>query len=120
MDSPTPSLVADTVAALKGIPTQDALLELLRNGVVEVTFKKLDGDERVMPCTLVPAFLPPPKEVITEKKERKPSENTCAVWALESKAFRSFRYDRVTKVEVITREDYKVRYGSFWVDNTNS
>ena len=41
--------VEDTVANLKGIPTRDNLIELLRKEVVEVTFTKLDGDERVMP-----------------------------------------------------------------------
>jgi predicted DNA-binding transcriptional regulator YafY len=39
------------------------------------------------------------------------------VWAVESKGFRSFRYDRVTNVEVIAKEDYKVRLGEFWKDN---
>ena len=45
--------VEDTVADLKGIPTREKLIELLRKEVVEVTFTKLDGDERVMPCTLI-------------------------------------------------------------------
>ena len=38
--------VKDVVADLKGIPTRDKLIELLRKEVVEVTFTKLDGDER--------------------------------------------------------------------------
>jgi len=116
-DSQTKSLkVADTVAALKGIPTREELMELLQKEVAIVTFKKLNGDERVMPCTLIPQFLPPAKkdDAITQKKVREISDKVCAVWAVEAKGFRSFRYDRVTNVEIIAKEDYKVRLGEFW------
>ena len=117
MDSQTESLkVADTVAALKGIPTREELMETLHKEVVVVTFKKLNGDERKMPCTLIPQFLPPAKkdDAITQKKVREISDKVCAVWAVEAKGFRSFRYDRVTNVEIIAKEDYKVRLGEFW------
>jgi predicted DNA-binding transcriptional regulator YafY len=36
------------------------------------------------------------------------------VWAVEAKGFRSFRYDRVTNVEIIDKNDYKIRLGEFW------
>ena len=93
----------ELVAEMKGIPTQDELYKLLKEEVVEVTFTKLNGDERVMPCTLIPDYLPPAKkdEPITQEKVRKVSEEVVAVWAIESKAFRSFRYDRVKSVKVI-------------------
>ena len=42
------------------------------------------------------------------------SDKVCAAWAVESKGFRSFRYDRVSNVEVIAKDDYKVRLGEFW------
>ena len=113
------STVESTVASLKGIPTRDALMETLRKEVLEVTFLKLNGDERKMPCTLITSFLPPAKkdDAITQKKVREVSDKVCAVWAVEAKGFRSFRYDRVTKVEVIAKEDYKVRLGEFWKEN---
>ena len=113
------SLASDTVAALKGIPTRTELMETLRKEIVEVTFLKLDGDERKMPCTLITSFLPPAKkeDPLTQKKVREVSDKVCAVWAVEAKGFRSFRYDRVTKVEVIAKDDYKVRLGAFWEDN---
>ena len=116
-DSQTKSLkVADTVEALKGIPTREELMELLQKEVAIVTFKKLNGDERVMPCTLIPQFLPPAKkdDAITQKKVREISDKVCAVWAVEAKGFRSFRYDRVTNVEIIDKNDYKIRLGEFW------
>jgi len=113
------STVESTVASLKGIPTRDELMETLRKEVVEVTFLKLNGDERKMPCTLITSFLPLAKkdDAITQKKVREVSDKVCAVWAVEAKGFRSFRYDRVTKVEVIAKEDYKVRLGEFWKEN---
>ena len=104
MDSQTKSSkVAEAVANIKGIPTREELLDLLKNNVVEVTFLKLDGDKRVMPCTLQEAYLPPAKkdEPITQKKVREISDKVIAVWAVESKGFRSFRYDRVQEVKVI-------------------
>ena len=55
------------VAETKGLPTRDELIELLRNEVVEVTFTKLDGDERVMPCTLQAKYFPDPKKESTQK-----------------------------------------------------
>ena len=119
-NSPDPvPVVSDTVAALKGIPTRDDLMETLRKEIVEVTFLKLDGDERKMPCTLITSFLPPAKkeDPLTQKKVREVSDKVCAVWAVEAKGFRSFRYDRVTKVEVIAKDDYKVRLGAFGEDN---
>ena len=104
MDSQTKSSqVADTVAALKGIPTREELFELLKREVVEVTFTKLNGDERVMPCTLIENMLPPAKkdDPMSQKKIREISDKVIAVWAIESNAFRSFRYDRVKNVRVV-------------------
>ena len=104
MDSQTKSsLVAETVAELKGIPTKEELYELLKKEVVEVTFTKLNGDKRVMPCTLIESYLPPAKkdDPLTQKKVRNISDAVVAVWAIESNAFRSFRYDRVTNVEIL-------------------
>lgn len=88
--------VAETVAALKGIPTKEELIDLLRKEVVEVTFDKLNGDERVMPCTLIASFFPEPKKVTEQKHEK-----TISVWAIESNGFRSFHYDRVKNVKVL-------------------
>ena len=86
------------------------------NNTFSGVVKKLNGDERKMPCTLIESFLPPAKkdDAITQKKVREISDKVCAVWAVESKGFRSFRYDRITEVEVIDKADYKVRLGEFW------
>ena len=44
--------VQEKIAEMKGIPTRDNLMKLLTENVAVVTFLKLDGDERVMTCTL--------------------------------------------------------------------
>jgi hypothetical protein len=90
--------VQQTIADLKGIPTKEDLYKLLKENVVEVTFTKLNGDERVMPCTLQELYLPPTKE---GTKEKKPNDKVVSVWAMEANGFRSFHYDRVKKAEVI-------------------
>lgn len=109
MDSQTPSSkVADTVAALKGIPTRQELLELLSDEVLDVTFDKLSGDERVMRCTLIPEMLPPAdrNDKLSQTKIRNLDDKVFVVWALDidPPAWRSFRYDRVKKVELAYKD----------------
>lgn len=81
--------------------TRNEIVEMLRNGVYNVTFTKLDGEERTMPCTLMESMLPPAKanDSITQKKVRELNEEVVAVWCVDKSAFRSFRVDRVKKVE---------------------
>ena len=49
-----------------------------------------------MPCTLVESFFPDPKKEATQKNDK-----VVAVWAIESKGFISFRYDRVKSIKVL-------------------
>ena len=91
------------LAVLKGIPTKEQLLEMLHKEVVEVTFTKLDGEERVMPCTLIESYIDnPAKTKDDSKKVRQVSDKVVVAWAVESKGFRSFRYDRVKKVAPVS------------------
>lgn len=95
MDSQT---VSSLVAELKGIPEQGALLQQLNESVIVVTFKKLDGDERVMTCTKNLSHIPEenhPKGV----KEGKPG--TITVWDLNANGWRSFVYERVINVDYL-------------------
>lgn len=105
MDSQTASSkVADTVAALKGIPTRQDLLDLLNDEVVNITFDKLSGDERTMKCTLIPEMLPTTErnDKLSQTKIRNLEDRVFVVWAvdIEPNAWRSFRYDRVKKVSI--------------------
>ena len=93
MDS---QIVSSKVAELKGIPTLDELNNQLRESVLVVTFNKLDGDERIMTCTKKFELIP---ESSRPKTDREPPKGNVTVWDLNAKGWRSFRYDRVTKVE---------------------
>ncbi len=73
------------------------LLEALQTGLVTVTFKKIDtGELRIMPCTLQPEIL---KEngVETTINYSATSMEAYPVWALDKKAWRSFRLDTVVQ-----------------------
>ncbi len=107
MDSQTvSSQVADAVAALKGIPTRQELLDLLGDEIVDVTFDKLSGDERTMRCTLIPELLPAAQrdDKLSQTKVRNLEDKVFVVWAMdiEPQAWRSFRYDRVKKVSIVS------------------
>ena len=93
MDS---QIVSSKVAELKGIPTLDELNNQLRESVLVVTFNKLDGDERIMTCTKKFELIP---ESSRPKTDKEPPKGNVTVWDLYAKGWRSFKYDRVTKVE---------------------
>lgn len=71
-------------------------------GPVTVTFIKKDGTERVMECTTSPKIVPqdPVVEGLTPKKEKKPNEDVCPVYDLESNHWKSFRWDSVKNVTI--------------------
>ena len=108
MDSQTKSSqVADTVASLKGIPTREDLKLQLEQNVLVVDFTKLNGDKRVMTCTLREDIKPSAtkKDPMSQKKIREVSDAVVSVWDVNAKGWRSFRYDRVNSVDII--DEYK-------------
>ena len=85
--------------------TKQELTEQLMSGVYNVTFTKVDGTERTMPCTLkediVPAY--ERKKPVVESEETakvKATSTTLSVWCTDKGAWRSFRVDSVTRVEI--------------------
>ena len=101
-NSPEP-VVADAVAALKGIPTKVDLKGLLEQNVVVVDFTKLNGDKRVMTCTLREDMKPAATktDALSQKKVREISDATVSVWDINAKGWRSFRYDRINSVNIV-------------------
>lgn len=69
-------------------------------GPVKVTFTKKDGTERVMECTTAPSLVPqePVVESVTPKREKKVNEDVCPVYDMDSKGWRSFRWDSIKQV----------------------
>jgi hypothetical protein len=99
--------VADTVASLKGIPTREDLKKQLEQNVLVVDFLKLNGDKRVMTCTLREDIKPAATktDAMSQKKVREVSDAVVSVWDVNAKGWRSFRYDRVNAVEIV--EEYE-------------
>jgi len=90
----------------------------LKFGPVTVIFTKKDGTERVMKCTtstsLVPIDLTEEKHYTNTdnpidfpkpKKEKKVNEDVMPVYDLESKAWKSFRWDSIKSVQFTIGEE---------------
>lgn len=81
------------------IKRQD-ILELLSNNHCMVTFTKVDGSLREMPCTLQAHRLPPQK--VTESKKPRPvNEAVVSAFCTDKGEWRSFRIDNVVSVTII-------------------
>ena len=80
---------------------RDEVLKDLRKYVIEVHFNKVNGDARVMRCTLRPDLLP--KEYIKEQTEEKgfheKNPETIAAWDVQKGGWRSFRMDSVNYIQ---------------------
>ena len=74
------------------------LVSLLSNNVCEVTFTKVNGDVRVMPCTLKESLLP--ARTNAESTKSLPASN-ISVWCTDKNEWRSFRVANVTEVRVV-------------------
>lgn len=82
--------------------SRDEILNTLRQGIYEVTFNKVNGEQRVMPCTLKEDLLPAAtqKEVVTETaKERK--GDAISVWCTDAQAWRSFKLANFISIKPI-------------------
>lgn len=74
---------------------KDNVVKSLKNGVCKVVFTKANGDNRVMHATLNESMLPEQidLEEVIQKKTKKPNPNVLAVFDVEAKGWRSFRWD---------------------------
>lgn len=81
--------------------TREELAEKLKTGVYNVKFTKVDGTERVMPCTLVESYLPPAKaeDPMSLKKVREISPEVMSAWCTDANGWRSFRVANVLSIE---------------------
>ena len=83
----------DTKAAKKG---RKWLAGMLEQSVVEVTFTKKDGTERVMNCTLLEDYLPE----TTGAGSSSASSDALAVYDVDADGWRSFRWDSIKAVKL--------------------
>jgi|TARA_B110000467_G_C18332948_1_gene494855 hypothetical protein len=77
------------------------IISQLKEHECEVTFTKVNGEERVMKCTLQESFLPQTDKATATNKE---NSNVVSVWDIEKNAWRSFRMDSLTSFEVSYKE----------------
>ena len=70
----------------------------LRDEILEVTFTKVNGDKRVMNCTLMEQIMPTTTEEKKDTTDKKVNEDILSVWDIDAKGWRSFRINTVTRV----------------------
>ena len=91
---------SDTTALLI---ERDELEQKLRTQIMEVTFNKVNGDERVMTCTLQEGVIPAAtkKDPLSLKKIREVNPEVVSVWDTNATGWRSFRVANVTDVNEV-------------------
>ena len=75
---------------------KELLVEALTNHECTVTFIKVNGETRVMPCTLKEDLVPK----MEHKGIKKPNDAVVSVWCLDKKEWRSFRVDNVVDLQI--------------------
>ena len=85
--------------------TRDWLKDLLKFEVVTLTFTKKDGTQREMVATLSEARIPKTEKSSESAGTRKYSDEAQPVYDVEAKAWRSFRWDSLSKIEFSIGEE---------------
>ena len=85
------------------IMNRETLIKNLQKKAMRITFTKVDGDERVMDCTLQEHIVP-----ATKYTDRKKNEEVLPVFDINKGEWRSFRLDSVTNIEALQYQDYGV------------
>lgn len=71
------------------------VLHRLHEKVCDISFEKADGVLRLMKATLYNEFLPPRSEETVNREPKKPNPDVQVIFDMESKAWRSFRWDKL-------------------------
>jgi hypothetical protein len=81
--------------------TRDGLIDMLRHNIVSVTFTKVNGEERIMRCTLQTNYIPNAPiqngELVVEGKT---TSNNVSVWDIDANGWRSFRVANVKNISI--------------------
>lgn len=74
----------------------NSLTEQLHNGILEITFDKVDGTRRVMQCTLDQDYIKTHSEIKEQTENtRTPKEGVLVVFDTEKNAWRSMRVESI-------------------------
>jgi len=82
---------------------RETLIKNLQKRAMRITFTKVNGEERVMDCTLQEHMIPE-----TSESNRKQNEEVLPVFDINKGEWRSFRLDSVTNIEVLQYQDHGV------------
>jgi len=78
------------------------IVSVLQSNICDVKFTKVNGEERLMRCTLKEDLLPEPVAPDTEiNRNRAPNDSVQVVWDLEKTGWRSFRVDSVIDIQTV-------------------
>ena len=80
---------------------KNSLSHLLKNHICEVTFAKVDGSIRTMPCTLQESMLP----AAVAKENAAPravNEANISAWCTDRGEWRSFKTVNVIEVKILS------------------
>jgi hypothetical protein len=72
------------------------VMNMLNNDILTVTFTKLNGEERVMRCTLLTEYLP--GGTVAPQLLQEDTGDTISVWDTEVNGWRSFRLSSVKTI----------------------
>jgi len=80
---------------LKSEWDKEYIVNKLREEICEVTFTKVNGEQRVMRCTLNPSLIPVFEytEADAPKKAKKENPEVLAVFDAAANGWRSFKWD---------------------------
>jgi hypothetical protein len=77
---------------------QESVHTLLQTTVITVDFEKANGEFRSMKCTLR-EDLGAKYTVKENAAPKKPNPDVCVVWDVNQAAWRSFRWDRMKRIQ---------------------
>lgn len=72
---------------------REKILEILKNGVLSITFEKKDTTLREMFCTLKKDLIKPVEKKTNRTKKK--NSDVQPVWSLDSDGWRCFRWDSI-------------------------
>jgi hypothetical protein len=75
---------------------REEMVDALRAGIATVTFNKVNGDERVMECTLNEDFIPEIARPKTDDEGVQRTIEVIRVYDVRAAGWRSFRVENVT------------------------
>lgn len=81
---------------------KEEIVSMLQAGICEITFTKVNGETRKMPCTLKGELLPTVSvKELREEKTRKVNTDNLSVWCTDKNAWRSFKLENFISIKAL-------------------